>query len=68
MKSKLKSQYLKIQVMNPNNTEFEIACGVATKMLSFETAIELFSKQSGGRKKEPVGYRITNNGIEVIYE
>lgn len=59
----------KIKSLVSNKTDFEIKNGChTTRFISFEAAIQLFRQQYNlmDLKNQPIGYRVTEQGIEII--
>jgi hypothetical protein len=54
-----------------HKTDFEIENGChSVRFISFEAAIQLFRQQYGlmELKDSPIGYRVTEQGIEIIQD
>jgi hypothetical protein len=54
-----------------HKTDFEIENGCHTvRFMSFEAAIQMFRQQYGlmELKDSPIGYRVTEQGIEIIQD
>ena len=56
-------------VEHKTNFEIENECH-SIRFISFEAAIQLFREQYGlmGLEHKPIGYRVTEQGIEIITE
>lgn len=64
-------EVFKVKSLDPNYSEREIEVGChSTRFISFEGAIQLFRQQYNlmGLKDKPIGYRITEQGIEIIQD
>jgi hypothetical protein len=59
----------KAKSLTPNKTDEQIKneCG-STRFISFESAIQMFRQQYNlmGLKDAPLGYRVTEQGIEIL--
>ena len=61
----------KVKSLSPNKTDFEIEKGCHTTMfISFEAAIQLFRQAYNKMelKDAPIGYKVTEQGIEIIVD
>jgi hypothetical protein len=61
----------KAKSLVPNKTEFDIKNGChVTRFISFEAAIQMFLEKYNlmQEKDKPIGYRVTEQGIEIIHE
>ena len=62
---------LKSKSLVSHKTDFEIENGCHTvRFMSFEAAIQMFREQYGlmELKDKPIGYRVTEQGIEIIMD
>jgi len=59
----------KAKSMTPEKTDEQIKreCGV-TRFISFESVIQMFRKECNlmGLEHAPIGYRVTEQGIEIL--
>jgi hypothetical protein len=61
----------KSKSLSPDVTDREIETGCHTiRFISFESCIQLFRQERGlmGLKDKPKGYRVTEQGIEIIFD
>jgi hypothetical protein len=64
-------QTFKSKSLVPHKTDNDIKNGCfSTRFISFETAIQMFRKEYNltELKNAPLGYRVTDQGIEIISE
>jgi len=61
----------KAKSLVPNKTDAEIKNGCHTvRFMSFESAIQLFRQEYNlmDISNKPIGYRVTEQGIEIIFQ
>jgi hypothetical protein len=64
-------EYLKVKSLDSSISEFDIANGChSIRFISFEAAIQMFREKYNlmELKHKPTGYRVTEQGIEIIQD
>lgn len=66
------SKILKSKSLDPNHSDFEVENGVhVVRFISFESAIQSVQEDLKARglvSDKLIGYRITEQGIEMVYK
>lgn len=61
-------EVLKVKALDNETTSQELTgTGFAVRFISFEATIRMFSEEYNIEEK-PCGYRVTNQGIEILYK
>lgn len=59
---------LKAKSLVPTRSDHEMERDVNVRYMSFEAAIDLFQQYYSNSKDKPIGYRVTDHGIEIVYD